>query len=163
MAGGKMSSVKILRIERRAKVVELRKKGYSYRAIADEIRQVPQFGQPSYSEATAREDCKHALRQLAEDTRNDVVELRQLELERLNLALSSIALLVEQGSLPAIDRWLKTIDLRCKILGLNLEQDAINKAFSAFRTYGYEIRYREGGGYELIDLQAPSIDEIESH
>jgi hypothetical protein len=145
-----MSAVKILRMERRSKVLELRKKGYSFRAIADEIRQDSRFNQPHYSEKTARDDCGYVLNGILENIRSEANELRQLELERVNFAISNLSAQVEQGSLPAIDRWLKAIDLRSKLLGLHLESDSFNKAFSTLHSYGYEIR-RTSTGYEMID------------
>jgi hypothetical protein len=145
-----MSAVKILRIERRSRVLELRKKGYSFRVIADEIRQDSQFNQPHYSEKTARDDCRYVLNGILENIRSEANELRQLELERVNFAISNLSAQVEQGSLPAIDRWLKAIDLRSKLLGLHLESDDYNKAFTILHSYGYEIR-RTPKGYEMTD------------
>jgi hypothetical protein len=150
VSGGKMSAVKILRMERRSRVLELRKKGYSFRAIADEICQDSRFNQPRYSEKTARDDCGYVLKGLLENTRSEASQLRQLELERVNFAISNLAAQVEQGSLPAIDRWLKAIDLRSKLLGLHLENDPYNKAFSVLHSYGYEIRSTPKG-FEMID------------
>lgn len=150
MSGGKMSAAKILRIERRSKVLELRKKGYSYRAIADEISHDSRFNQPHYSEKTARDDCSYVLNGILENTRSAANELRQLELERVNLAISNLFAQVEQGSLPAIDRWLKAIDLRSRLLGLHLENNSIDKAFSTLRSYGYEISSTPKG-FEILD------------
>ena len=152
MAGGIASGAKLARAERRAAAVNLRKRGLSYRDIASEIRADPQYLFPHYCESTAREDCKIALRQLAEDSREGAIELRQLELERLNMAIITLVPLVEAGNLEAIDRWIKIINVRIKLLGLNLDADGMSKAFSLLISYGYDIKENETG-YELVDTQ----------
>jgi hypothetical protein len=159
MAGGKNSAHKILLRERRATVIDLRKRGKSYRAIADDIRVDPRFSHLQYTEKSARDDCSVVLRSLAEDTRNDANELRQLELEKLDLAMSSIVNNVETGDYGAIDRWIKGIELRAKILGLHVDPGGLNKAFSILKAYGYEIRDRQGGGYEIVDSYTPATEE----
>lgn len=158
MAGGMVSAVKLARAERRAAAVNYRKRGLSYRDIAEAIRADPDYDYPTYCEGTAREDCKIALRQLAEDTRSSAIELRQLELERLNMAIVTLVPLVEMGSLEAIDRWIKVINVRIKLLGLNLDVDGLNKAFATLISFGYDIKQTDSG-YELVDTQAVKAEE----
>jgi hypothetical protein len=51
--------------------------------------------------------------------REPAQELITLELERLDMATRAIAHQVEKGSLRAIDRWLRIMDRRAKLLGLD--------------------------------------------
>ena len=78
---GTASSRRIIAAERREQAWLLRRKGYSYRAIADEL--APQFGD-SYSKSQAERDIKHALNELNNRTLETAAEARALDLARLD-------------------------------------------------------------------------------
>lgn len=117
MSGGKGSSAKAKLIERRQKALQYRKAGASYRAIACRVRD--ELDLPKYDESQAHRDVRAALDELVRLTRLDAEEYRQLELERLDLALKAIASQVQQGNLFAVDRWLRLSESRRKLLGLD--------------------------------------------
>jgi hypothetical protein len=134
--------------ERRTLAIELRRDGLSYQGIAEVIRQDPRFSD-RYSDSTAMEDCHHVLHQLNQKCMTSMADLRELELQRLDMAAFAIADQVKAGHLGAIDRWIRSIDQRCKLLGLN--QDDLNKAWGTLEAYGYERVELGDGGYHLID------------
>lgn len=118
MAGGKASPEKARLTDRRQKAFALRKAGATFRAIAAQI--ASEFEQPKYNESLASKDIKYVLSELAELSLADAEEFRQMELERLDSAQIAIAAQVQAGDLYAIDRWIRIIEVRCKLLGLNL-------------------------------------------
>lgn len=62
---------------------------------------------------------KAALKELSKIEVEEAGHLRHLELSRLDAAMEAIADKVEAGDLFAIDRWVKLIERRCKILGID--------------------------------------------
>lgn len=80
-AKGTASSRRIIVAERREQAWALRRRGYSYRAIAEELS--PQFGD-SYSKSQAERDIKHALDELNNRTLETAAEARALDLARLD-------------------------------------------------------------------------------
>lgn len=102
---------KLSAAERKAQAVNLRKKGLSYRRIADQL---------GCSKSIIAKDIKRELQDLREQTRSDVEELRQLELERLDAFQLFVSNALSNGDvLPAIDRGLKISERRAKLLGLD--------------------------------------------
>jgi hypothetical protein len=95
-------------VERQSKAMELRKKGMAYREIAQELG----YGGPSGAHKAVMSALQKTLQEPAD-------ELRQLELERLDLAAAAIASKVEDGDLGSIDRWLRISESRRKLLGLD--------------------------------------------
>ncbi len=118
MAGGKASPEKARLVERRQKAFALRKAGATFRAIALQV--ALEFQQPKYNEALASRDVAHVMTYLITLSMADAEEFRQMELERLDVAQIAIARQVQAGDLFAIDRWIRLIETRCKILGLYL-------------------------------------------
>lgn len=80
MRGGKASSRRIIAAERREQAWALRKRGYSFLQIAQELS--PQFG--GYSKSTAERDIKHVLEELNKRTLETAAEARALDLARLD-------------------------------------------------------------------------------
>lgn len=156
MAGGKNSGKKVLIAERRQRVLELRKTGASFRQISDVIAKDPKFDQPKYSHVQAMLDCQGMLKEIAESNRSGAIELRELEAQRLDMAAVAIAKHVRDGHLGAIDRWLKIVDQRCKLYGLNL--DDLNRAWATLESYGFERVDDGNGGYKLIDKYTQDAD-----
>lgn len=93
--------------EREAKALDLRLLGYSYDRIAREIGYAHR--------SAARKAIQRALNAIP---REAALELRQIELERLDLAQQRIAKQIMTGHLGAIDRLLRIMDHRAKLLGL---------------------------------------------
>lgn len=106
----KASAQTIAASARRARAVELRKAGKSYREIAAEIG------------CTVKNAHRHVQKALASTVRNtqeSVDEHRELELERIDKIIASLMPLVESTGDPAVaDKVLKAADLRAKLLGL---------------------------------------------
>lgn len=114
--------------ERRPKALQLRIEGDTYRAIGAKL---------GVSEATAYQDVKRSLRELNERQAELADELRRLEIERLDdlyneahKVLVAVHPFVSNGrlfdeltddgpKLAAIDRMLKVMDRRAKLLGLD--------------------------------------------
>ena len=101
-------------LERQIQALELRKSGWSYRKIGEKL---------GVSYETARKDVEGELKildQANEDKRN---ELRQLELERLDKITSALDHWLEAGSVPAINAYLKAMERRAKLLGLDAPEE----------------------------------------
>lgn len=90
------------------KALELRKAGISYQRIAEAV---------GYKDASgAWRAVKSALKKTLQEPSDD---LRKLELERLDAAASAIYPSVKQGQYGAIDRWIRIMERRAKLLGLD--------------------------------------------
>jgi DNA-binding CsgD family transcriptional regulator len=110
MAGGRSSRHKVDIAEKRQKCLKLRRFGASFRQIAE---------QQGISLGQAHTYVSEALAEINSLTATDAKQLRELELERLDIATLAIAEHVRQGHLGAIDRWLKIAERRAKLLGLD--------------------------------------------
>lgn len=92
---------------RAAQAVELRVQGYSYPEIAEKLGYKSPFG--------AWHAVDSALKKLPA---KNVETLRQLELERTEVAMRALYPKVVAGDVQAIRRWTELIELQCRILGL---------------------------------------------
>ena len=102
--------------ERKQRAVELRKLGFTYQKIADQL---------GVSVSAAHKMVMTALKELNEKTVEGAEELRRLELERLDEWLLRIAQEIKNGNvLGAIDRGVRIMDRRAKLLGLDAPQRA---------------------------------------
>ena len=117
MIVGKGTAQKIKMAERSSKALTLRKTGASYRSIAAVISS--EFGLEKYTEAQAHRDISRELDRVAKDSALNAVQVRSLELERLDVYLLSIARDVQKGDFLAIDRALKISERRAKLLGID--------------------------------------------
>jgi len=109
MAESRTSSRKIEAVLREAEAIELRLQGLNYREIADIL-----------GYASAGSAHKAVVRGLARLYPREKAEtLLQLELTRLDRILSALWPKVEEGDLAAIDRALRVIALRARLLGLD--------------------------------------------
>jgi hypothetical protein len=106
--GGKNDQIDIE--DRRAKALELRKGGSSYRAIAKKL---------NTDVATAYKDVDVALKSLVQMNTASATELREIELERLDAMLLSISDNLKSGHLGAIDRALRIMERRARLIGLD--------------------------------------------
>jgi predicted transcriptional regulator len=97
---------------RRQQVFELRMRGASHRAIAKQL---------GVGATTVGQDLRAELARLAAQTQASAEQLRTMELERLDLAMRSIARKVQEGDLQAVDRWLRLCESRRRLLGLDAQ------------------------------------------
>lgn len=112
------SASKIALIERRTKVIAMRRGGMSYRAIADAVRGKP--GIPAgYTQAAAYRDVKALLEEQRATQRELADEVRQLELERLDAMHMALWTDAMRGGQGAIDRVLRISERRARLLGLD--------------------------------------------
>lgn len=101
--------------DRQIRALELRKSGVSYEDIARELGYRGRDG--------AHRAVSAALKRTLQEPAD---ELRRLESERLDAMLFAIAPLVRRGNLEAIDRALKIMERRAKLLGLDAPIRAIS-------------------------------------
>ena len=126
--------------ERKQRAVELRKLGFSFQKIADQM---------GISQSGAHKMVVSALQELNERTVEGAEELRRLELERLDEWLLRIAQEIKNGNvLGAIDRGIRIMDRRAKLLGLDAPQRA-------------EIAGPDGGPIEVADARERLLEMIE--
>jgi len=94
--------------DRHLQALELRKAGATYQAIADQLG----YASPHGAHAAVASALKATLREPAE-------ALRELELVRLDSALLGIWRRVQSGDYKAIDRLVRIMERRAKLLGLD--------------------------------------------
>ncbi|TCO47314.1 hypothetical protein [Actinocrispum wychmicini] len=105
--------------ERRGRALELRKAGASYEQIAQQC---------GYSHrATAHRAVTQALASVADELAADV---RTLELSRLDSMLMGLWRAARDGDASAVDRVLKIMERRAKILGLDTPADQTDRVVS---------------------------------
>lgn len=109
MARGK-SAEKAAILERQIKALELRKAGYSFRAIGKRL---------GVTHVQAYRDVNNELKELGSRIQHDADELRQLELERLDTIHRALRREVLDGNPAAANATLKTMERRAKLLGLD--------------------------------------------
>ena len=119
------SAKQIETAERRAAILDLRKAGSDYRQIAKDI--IKHFGVDNlpkgFDERYAWMDVKRELERLNTERREDTLEIRTLELERLDRLLMSFYPKAIKGDYQAADRVLKIMAQREKyIAGLAVPQ-----------------------------------------
>jgi hypothetical protein len=143
MAGGSLSSVKLSRIARVSRAFQLRIAGNSFREIAEIIKQefkqiaIDQYRLQGWTEAqialeisinnplakydfsAARRDVQKGLVETRNNSIDDAKSIRDLECVRLDDMLAAIYQGALAGDLASVDRVLKIIELRAKLLGTN--------------------------------------------
>lgn len=95
--------------EREVQALELRKEGASYRTIGRTL---------GISTTTAFNAVMRVLNRFAAQSAEHTRELRQLEVERLDVAMLKVMPKVRLGDLPAVDRLIRLVDARARLLGL---------------------------------------------
>ena len=95
--------------DRHIQALELRKAGVSYQRIAEALG----FNSPQAAWKAVNSALKKTVQEPAD-------EVRKLEVERLDAAAQAIYPSVKQGQYGAIDRWLKIMERRAKLLGLDM-------------------------------------------
>jgi transcriptional regulator len=96
--------------EKQAAAVELRKRGKTYRDIGEEL---------GCSHQQAHKYVRKALARIREKTDESAIEVRTLELERLNAMVDALWFKVELGDTYAVDSALKIMKRRADLLGLD--------------------------------------------
>ena len=134
MGESKTSKNRLVAVDRQRQALELRAAGHSFESIAQTIG----YSGPSGAYKAVVSALDKTLQEPAEN-------LRQLELERLDAMLTAIWPQALKGYLGAIDRVLKIIERRSKLLGLeNVEQDnELQTVVWAPLTSEQEARIRE--------------------
>lgn len=108
------SSVRRIRTtEKTLKALELRKRGMNYTQIGEKL---------GCSRSIACRYVLSELENLADKCREEAVQVRDLELQRLDDLYLKAWEAVEGGDLPAIDRCLRVQERRAKLLGLDAAQ-----------------------------------------
>jgi hypothetical protein len=112
-AAAKSSVRRIRTTEKTLKALELRKRGMNYSQIGEKL---------GCSRSTACRYVLSELENLADKCREEAVHVRDLELQRLDALYLKAWEAVEGGDLPAIDRCLRIMERRAKLLGLDAAQ-----------------------------------------
>lgn len=111
MSKSRAGRERVTAAERRHKAIELRKLGLSFQKIADQM---------GISQSGAHKMVTSALQELNEKAAEGAAEVRRLELERLDEWMLRIAQEIKNGrALGAIDRGLRIMSRRAKLLGLD--------------------------------------------
>lgn len=111
MGKSKASPDRVLAAERRVKALELRKLGFTYRQIGEQL---------GFTEAAAHKAVTKALRELNDNAAETAAEVRRLELERLDDWLLKMAKEMRGGNVfGAVDRSMRIMARRAKLLGLD--------------------------------------------
>lgn len=100
-------------IPREIQALELRKAGFSYRDIGSKL---------GCSHEQARQDVMSELKSLAALRQHEAQELRELELERLDVLQKGLEPMAAVGNPQAVIAMLKVMERRSKLLGLDAPQ-----------------------------------------
>jgi len=103
-------SRRIQAAERRVQALALRREGATFTEIGEAL---------GINRSAAHKAVSRALDELAQLAEGEVVSLRALELDRLDALQRSIWTQAMDGALPAVDRLLRIMERRAKLLGLD--------------------------------------------
>ena len=113
--GAKTAPTKVPAATRREKTLELRASGQSIRAIADQL---------GVSKSQVQRDIEKELRAAAEERRKIAGLIIDLELTKLDALEENAWGHIAAGELSAIDRVLRSMERRAKLLGLDKTGEA---------------------------------------
>ena len=128
MAGGRNSSDQLALATRRESAVALRRQGYSYRAIAQQL---------DISQTQAYHDVQSVLLQTRDRTAAEADALRVLEGERLDEIYQALLPRALVGDIKAVQQLHRNIELRMRLFGLG--HDAREEAIALARQEGEAI------------------------
>lgn len=112
--GEKVRAQKAVVAERRKKALELRKAGATYDDIGKQL---------GISKHAAYKHVMAALKEIREEVAEDARDVLRLELERLDYMQMRLWQQVQQGHNGAVDRVLRIMERRAKLLGIdNVQQ-----------------------------------------
>ena len=137
----KTGAKKISATERRRRALELRAAGATFEAIANAL---------GYSRAGAYKAVTKALRDTLQEPADEV---RRLELRRLDAVLGPAYTAARGGDLQALDRVLKVMERRARLLGLDLPAPKTPQPI--------EISGPGGGPVKTTNLEALTVAELE--
>jgi hypothetical protein len=109
-AGNGTNAARARRLERQAKALELRRMGKGYSEISAAL---------GLSRSHAHRLVQAGLAEAKEQVFASAADLRAEELSRLDAMLSGLWPLARKGALGAVDRVLKVMERRAKLLGLD--------------------------------------------
>ena len=109
-AAAKSSVRRIRTTEKTLRALELRKRGLNYTQIGKKL---------GCHRSTACRYVLSELENLAEKCREEAVHVRDLELQRLDALYLKAWEAVDEGDLAGIDRCLRIMERRAKLLGLD--------------------------------------------
>ena len=112
-AAAKSSVRRIRTTEKTLRALELRKRGLNYTQIGKKL---------GCHRSTACRYVLSELENLADKCREEAAHVRDLELQRLDALYLVAYAEVEEGNVPAIDRCLRIMERRAKLLGLDAAQ-----------------------------------------
>ena len=125
MAESTTSEKRLAGAENQRKALELRKAGFGFQAIADQLG----YGGPSGAYQAVKAALKKTLQEPAD-------EVRALELERLDQAWKAVYPQMLKGNFGAIDRGLRIMQRRAEYLGLDAPKDSrLNVSGNLTREY----------------------------
>jgi hypothetical protein len=113
--GAKTAPAKVPAAARREKALELRAEGRTIRAIADQL---------GVSKSQVQRDIEKELRAAAEERRKIAGLIVDLELAKLDALEENAWGHIAAGELSAIDRVLRSMERRAKLLGLDKTGEA---------------------------------------
>lgn len=107
--------------ERRQMVLSLRRAGMGYHHAAAEVeRRIGKERLPAGWDARyAYKDVQRELERVRAEVEETAQEIRQIELDRLDEMLKGLWIRARRGDEKAVDRVLKIIERRCKMLGID--------------------------------------------
>lgn len=100
-------------VDHRAKALALRKDGHSYPEIAKRLK---------LALSTVYEHVTKALAEVSEVAHEDAVQVRQLELDRLDALLVALAPRIKKHDVKAIEAAVKVAMARARLHGLDKQQ-----------------------------------------
>ena len=96
--------------ERRLQALALRREGATFSEIGEAL---------GINRSAAHKAVSKALDELAQLSEGEVISLRALELDRLDVLQRAIWMQAMDGVLPAVDRLLRIMERRAKLLGID--------------------------------------------
>lgn len=146
------SALAISREERQVKALKLRKEGWSYRAIGDEL---------GISDDTARNDVLDGLKMIAWTRDEEALEVSQMVKDRNNEIIMQIYEKCLAGDMGAIDRLIKLNDQLLDIVGGRITKHDITSGGKALEVpiHTVEVMLAYGG---VRETTGPSDDSATS-
>ncbi len=109
----KTSKTAIKGASRQRQCVRLRRRGWTYQQIGDEL---------GITAATAYEHVSKALAKVRAETHEKATEIVEMELQRIDAMIKGLADKAEEGDVQAVDRVIKLMIRRSKYLQLDAPQ-----------------------------------------
>jgi predicted DNA-binding protein (UPF0251 family) len=118
MGKSKVSPARVIALEREKRALELRRMGYRYDQIAEAL---------GISQNTAWNAVQRAFKRACCLVDEEARVQRELDLQRLDAALAAIWPKVRQGNTAAVDRLVRLLERRSRLLGLDAPTEVRNE------------------------------------